>query len=291
MHYFCTVAEQGQVSKAARVLHMAQPPLSQRIRELEDELGTTLFTRKGRSLELTESGRLFYRRAREILRAVESSKAEVMRSAQLAGPDVRIGVSAMCRKLWLQRFPALQALFLERQMGVVLGDSYTLERLLLDEKLDLAFMLPPVQAEHFVVYPLHRSRMVAVAPPGLLAEAVERLSLGELSRHPLLLLRRSFGVGGYELLLRAFHAAGLTPRVACYSSDATLMLDVQARMATPSLAIIPDIEAVNLAPGYRILPLDVPLPDNQVSLVCPKNSLALPMVRDILTSWEDRPRE
>ena len=72
MHYFCTIAEQGQISRAAKLLHMAQPPLSQRLKELEAELGTPLFERQGRKLLLTEAGTLFYRRARDILRAVEA---------------------------------------------------------------------------------------------------------------------------------------------------------------------------------------------------------------------------
>ena len=66
LHYFCTIADQGQISRAARVLHMAQPPLSQRLRELEEELGTPLFLRQGRELQLTDAGRRILSYAEQI---------------------------------------------------------------------------------------------------------------------------------------------------------------------------------------------------------------------------------
>lgn len=60
MRYFCTVVEEGQVSRAARRLHMAQPPLSQRLRELEEEIGYPLLERQGRTLRVTDAGQVFY---------------------------------------------------------------------------------------------------------------------------------------------------------------------------------------------------------------------------------------
>ncbi|MDU7757810.1 MAG: LysR family transcriptional regulator, partial [Staphylococcus epidermidis] len=56
LKYFCKVVEQGSISQAARALNMAQPPLSKRIQELEDELNAPLFVRNGNRLETTEAG-------------------------------------------------------------------------------------------------------------------------------------------------------------------------------------------------------------------------------------------
>lgn len=64
--YFWTVAKEGGVSKAAKVLHLAQPTLSSQIRKLEKSVGHTLFERTGRTLTLTETGQLVYRYADEI---------------------------------------------------------------------------------------------------------------------------------------------------------------------------------------------------------------------------------
>lgn len=266
MHYFCTVVEQGQVSRAARVLHMAQPPLSQRLRELENELGTPLFLRQGRELKLTEAGALFYRRARDILRAVESSKEEVIRVSSQGGPALRMGLSPTCRSLWLSLFSRLRDHFPEYQMGLVVGDSSYLEQLLQTGRLDVALMQPPLHPENFVIHRLAECPSVAVVPRHLLASPPPSLSLLELSRYPLLLLRRSVGVGSYEHLLRRFHEAGLVPNVALYSSDGALLLDLLAQ-GFAGIAIVPETGVGELGPAYWRLPLEVPLPGYAFSLV------------------------
>lgn len=285
MHYFCTIAEQGQISAAARVLHMAQPPLSQRLKELEEELGTELFSRKGRVLELTDAGRILYRRAREILRAVDASKEEVIRASALAGPTLRIGLSPTCRTPWLARFSDLQAGFPDCQIGLVVGDSAYLEHLLLTGQLDAAFMQPPQYPENFVVHSLLVSRTVAVAPIGMFQPGSTQVSLAELSRHRLLLLRRSVGVGGYEQLLRAMHEAGLAPNVALYSSDSSVLLDLLAQ-GFSGMAIIPESEAGQVGGAFAALPVDIPLVDYQVSLVYPRNGADADLISRLLAPWQ-----
>ena len=59
MIYFKTIVEEGTISKAAQVLHMAQPPLSMQLKQLEEELGVQLMKRGHRKVELTPAGRLF----------------------------------------------------------------------------------------------------------------------------------------------------------------------------------------------------------------------------------------
>ncbi len=67
LRYFCTIVEQGQISRAARVLHISQPPLSQRLKELEDELGTPLIIREDGQWQITEAGKILYEKANSIL--------------------------------------------------------------------------------------------------------------------------------------------------------------------------------------------------------------------------------
>lgn len=284
MHYFCTIAEQGQISRAARVLRMAQPPLSQRLRELEAELGTELFARQGRTLQLTDAGRLFYRRARDILRAVDDSKAEIVRAAAQSGPSLRIGLSPTGRSPWLARFDRLRARFSDSRIGLVVGDSSYLEHLLRSGQLDAAFMQPPLNPDDLAVHRLAASRNVAVVPRRLLPEAPRALSLADLGRHPLLLLRRSVGVGSYERLLRCFHAAGLLPNVALYSSDVALLLDLLGQ-GFAGVAVVPESETGDLGPEYLLLPLDIDLPDFQLSLVCRKGEQDAPLFRGLLELW------
>ncbi len=79
IQYFVAVAEEGNVGRAAKRLRIAQPPLSRQIRSLEDELGTALFTRTPRGMELLPSGAVFLDRARKILAAVDEAKEALQR--------------------------------------------------------------------------------------------------------------------------------------------------------------------------------------------------------------------
>lgn len=76
LRYFLAVAQEGSVTRAARALHLTQPTLSRQIRELEEELGQTLFSRGGRKLSLTREGLLLRQRAEEIVGLAEITEKE-----------------------------------------------------------------------------------------------------------------------------------------------------------------------------------------------------------------------
>jgi DNA-binding transcriptional LysR family regulator len=76
LRYFLAVAQEGSVTRAARVLHLTHPTLSRQIRELEEELGRTLFSRGGRELSLTREGLLLRQRAEEIVGLAEITEKE-----------------------------------------------------------------------------------------------------------------------------------------------------------------------------------------------------------------------
>ena len=96
LRYFRAVAEERHFGRAAQKLHMAQPPLSQQIKQLEDELGVTLLQRTTRRVDLTQAGETYLVRVRAILEAVDAAGDEAhedwQRSGGTAGHWVR-GIS------------------------------------------------------------------------------------------------------------------------------------------------------------------------------------------------------
>jgi len=77
LRYFVTVAEELNITKAAVLLNISQPPLSLQLKNLEEELDTVLFIRGKRQLTLTESGKLLYQRAKDILSLAEKTESEI----------------------------------------------------------------------------------------------------------------------------------------------------------------------------------------------------------------------
>ncbi len=77
LKYFLAIAKELNMTKAAALLHVTQPALSRQIMQLEDELGAKLFIRSNHSIALTEHGKLFERRAQEIVGMIEKTKAEI----------------------------------------------------------------------------------------------------------------------------------------------------------------------------------------------------------------------
>lgn len=92
LEYFVTVAEELNITKAAEKLNMSQPPLSNQMKKLEEELGTVLFIRGKRRIVLTESGRLLYRRAKEILNLAEKAASEIRSMNNGVAGTISIGL-------------------------------------------------------------------------------------------------------------------------------------------------------------------------------------------------------
>lgn len=90
LRYFVVVSEELHFRRAAERLHIAQPPLSQAIRKLEEELGVVLLERTSRAVSLTLAGRVFFDEARDVLATFDRALTEARRAGGV-GPDLRVG--------------------------------------------------------------------------------------------------------------------------------------------------------------------------------------------------------
>ncbi len=215
LRYFVAVAEELHFSRAAARLHIAQPPLSQQVRHLEHELGVALFTRTRRRVELTAAGRAFLAEARGVLEQAERAT----RIARRAGggeighlsvafvPSADLDLLPRVLRVWRQRFPdvelELQVLFAAAQMEALLAG-----------RIQVGLVRLPIAPQRGVIAERVQSEPLVAALPQRHRLARRRsVRLADLGDETLLLFPRHVAPGYYDVLVGAFEAAGITPRV------------------------------------------------------------------------------
>ncbi len=92
LRYFVAIVDHGSLSRAARVLHIVQPALTQQLQQLEEELGATLLHRSAQGMQATDAGRVFYEHALAILKQVSDAKSAVNQSADKPSGTVALGI-------------------------------------------------------------------------------------------------------------------------------------------------------------------------------------------------------
>ena len=106
MQYYLAVVREGTISAAAEALHVAQPSLSRQMKELEEELGVSLFERGNRRITLTEEGMILRKRAAEMVRLMQMTEEEISQSKNHISGSVRIGAGESISFHYLSRAAA-----------------------------------------------------------------------------------------------------------------------------------------------------------------------------------------
>ena len=226
LEYFCTLVEFGSFSKAATSLHMSQPPLSQRIRELEEELGVTLIHRTSRSFQLTPAGEKLYHRAQFILSYVHSMEKDFLRSGEPVSGLVRIGVCPPCNSLLLAAMPELQEKFPQLSFRLWIMDNQSLERHMQEVHLDFCLAQLPLSNQNYKIVRLCSSPLCAVYGRGIRPPSRKKLGARDFKDIPLLLSRRRDGGGSYNQLMRIFQTEGIVPKVLLDTQDSRILMDL-----------------------------------------------------------------
>ena len=215
LRYFVAVAEELHFGRAALRLRIAQPALSQQIRQLDGELGVALLARTKRRVALTEPGRLFLPEARRAL-AQAAAAADVARRAG-AGEVGRLRIGYVDAALW-GVLPAVLGAYRERHPDVRLT---LLERLptqqvaaLRQGDLDVGIGPPPRLIGEFETAPVSEERVVVALPAAHPLAARDAVDLRDLADEPWVLVPARMPSRLRELVSAACAAAGFTPRVA-----------------------------------------------------------------------------
>jgi DNA-binding transcriptional LysR family regulator len=229
LKYFVALAEKLSFTRAAAALHIAQPALSVQIRKLEEEIGTSLLSREGRKVRLTEAGRVFLEQARK---AISETTRGVTLARQAANGEIghlSIGYNTPAA---FRVFPKLVPAFRKRWPDVQLTFhslkiAQQLEGLRRNE-LDLSFIWLPIPAEEFDVQELLRESLVAAIPSGHRLASAASVSIKDLAREPLIVISRTLDPETYYELEQLFRRAGAVMNVAYQLENSLSMINFVA---------------------------------------------------------------
>ena len=155
MQYYLAVVREGTISAAAEALHVAQPSLSRQMKELEEELGATLFERGNRKITLTEEGMVLRKRAEEMVRLMQMTEEEISQVKNHVSGSVRIGAGESWSFHYLSRAAAeLSAEHPDIRFHITSGDTQDLMDELNNGLIDFALIFTEVDHTLYQSLPL-----------------------------------------------------------------------------------------------------------------------------------------
>lgn len=267
LKYFIAVAEELHFGKAAKRLHIAQPPLSQQIRQLEEELGTRLFERTSRKVLLTPEGDLFLDEARKLLAGLDRAVERVQGMAH--GEEGRLAV-AFVGPVAQSLLPEAIRDFRERNPGIRLdltsASTRDQFRMLRTGRIDVAFMrlfghdTTGCNTRLFLREPY----MLAV-PEGHRFTDMRSVPVAELEEEPLILYPRHLQPQLFDATIAAFQEAGISPSIVQEANTEQTSLALVA--AGLGSALVASSSRKNRRAGVVFVPLEGDLPAWEITMV------------------------
>ncbi|MBD2451223.1 LysR family transcriptional regulator [Nostoc sp. FACHB-152] len=238
LRYFVTLAEELHFGRAAERLHIAQPPLSQQIRQLETELGFELFHRTKRNVQLTEAGQVFLIQVQEIFQQLQQAIQLGQQTSRGAVGKLVIGfVSSAAYNI----LPAV----LKDYRNNVPGVSLELYELTTDQQLewlregriDIGFIRPPVEDTIFSWETVFQESLMVALPEIHQLANQSYVSLASLVNEVFILFPRKLAPGLYDLIISLCQQAGFSPNVAQEAIQMQTIVSLVA--AEMGVAIVP----------------------------------------------------
>jgi DNA-binding transcriptional LysR family regulator len=239
LRYFMAVAEVLSFNRAAQRLHISQPPLSNQIKQLEEELGVQLFKRSNRGVRLTEAGELLLEEVRRIFIQLEQTTRLVERvgSGKVGRLSLGFVPSATNEVLprllyeFRRRFPDVE-LFLHEMMP-----DQVVQRLH-SRQIDVGFFYLPFDDSSLHIRPVSREPLIVALPETHSLAKEPEIDLRTLEREPFILPRRYEMPGLYGQVTEICRQAGFTPRAV--QKDVWLMQTIVGLVASGiGVALVP----------------------------------------------------
>lgn len=257
LRYFVAVAEELHFTRAAQRLNIAQPPLSQQIRALEQELGVQLFVRARRSVALTDAGDMLLERARAVLSATQELPLELQRVARGEVGELRIGFSSTLPLTRLLRDVVAAHRKSHPGVALQLREMHTERQFeaLREGDLDVGLVRFNGRAPAGIrLQVLRRDPLRLIVPVRHRFARRKSVAIAECRDEPFVGFPGDAGTGSGPMLKRLCAQAGFEPRIAQEAREATTQIALVA--AGLGIAMLPaPMEAVQID-GVRHVPIE-----------------------------------
>ncbi|KIL37162.1 LysR family transcriptional regulator [Gordoniibacillus kamchatkensis] len=233
LRYFLTVAQFGQITRAAKALNIEQPPLSRQLKLMEQELNVTLFDRSGHRLKLTQAGELLRDKAEVLLRHFNETVQEVKEVDEGVRGMLSIGSVVSCISLLPPQIEIFREKYPRVTFKISEGDHFLLGEQLENRSIELVVARLPFEAvsenRQYSVVQLPSDPFVAVLPEGWnLASSREAIRLNELADVPLLTLKTDETTGMHNKVVSECRRHGFEPQIICECSSVAIIIALVA---------------------------------------------------------------
>lgn len=220
LKYFYTIVEEGQITNAAKKLHMAQPPLSYQLKNLENELGVKLLDRGSRNVKLTPAGLMLYNRAKQILTLTKTTIDELKDFNNGLNGTLSIGtVSSSGSSLLTDRLNRFHGKYPSVNFEIHEGNTYKLLEILSRGIIEIAIVRTPFSTSGINYIYLPKEPMIAAMTENFNWNDEVLIKIDELKDKPLIFYRRF-----EKIICDACENSGFQPNTFCKNEDARTSL-------------------------------------------------------------------
>ncbi|MBE9200354.1 MULTISPECIES: LysR substrate-binding domain-containing protein [unclassified Nodularia (in: cyanobacteria)] len=281
LRYFIAVAEELHFSKAAEKLHIAQPPLSQQIQQLEAELGVKLFDRKTkRQVQLTEAGKVFLQEAYQLLVQLETAVAMTQRTGRGETGQLRIGFTSLViydlLPLILSQF---REQFLEVELVLLELTTSQQEQALRDSLIHVGFAHPPLENDTLSYKCIRKETLVVALSSNHSFAQQEHICVRSLLSEPLIMFPRYLAPGLYDRIMSLFQQVNFQPNITQEAIQMQTIIGLVS--AGMGVAIIPSSLQNLQRSGVAYRPILEEVPIIETAVIWQQKSLT-PVVENFL---------
>lgn len=239
LRYFIAIVEERKISAAAERLHISQPPLSQQLKAMEEELGSKLVERSGRHFEVTEAGKALYKYALRVTQLMEEAKIEVKEVGNGVNGKLTIGINTFSFVKLPEILHKFQKQYPKVTYKIQQNESAHLCELVRDRIVELAIIRLPLELDDLSVLHLHSEPFYFITSKKRkqIEQICDEVSLADIQNDPLI-LPSTEGLGVHYVIMEAFSKLQLHPNIVGECSDITLLMDLVS--SDFAAAIVPE---------------------------------------------------